>query len=113
MEDRGSISYSNIAMANGAALVVARAVGLTGYHVFNPGANATYLRFYDAAAAASVTVGTTVPTFVLGIPAAGGATRSMTKPIRFANGIVLSCSNTANANGAPTANNIVELEYTR
>ena len=112
-DERGSIVYSNLALANAAALVVSGAAGLTGYHLFNPGAAFTYVRLYDAGNAANVTVGTTVPKMSLGLPANGGATRAFSKPVRFTNGIVASCANTANGAGAPAANNVVEIDYTR
>jgi hypothetical protein len=103
--------FSNLAVTDTAVLVKAGAVALSGYHVFNTVAAATYLMFYDAAAAADVTLGTTVPKFCLGLPTSGGATRSLAKPIQFTLGIVIGSLDATTGHGA--AISVVELEITK
>src|SRR4030042_3589111 len=113
MPSAGSRPFSNAAVSNEAQLVANHAAGLVGYHILNPNANYSYVFLYDAAAAASVTPGTTTPKMVLGFPSSGGGTRGITPPVRFTNGIVISASNAANGTGAPFANQVVEIEYRR
>ena len=103
--------FSDLAVSDTAVLVKAGAVALSGYHVFNTVAAATYLMFYDAATAAAVTLGTTTPKFCLGLPTSGGATRSLAKPIQFTLGIVI--GSLAGTSGHEAAVSVVELEITK
>ncbi len=102
--------YQNDALAATAALVKAGAHSLCGYHIINPGSAMTYIQFFDAAAAANVTVGTTVHKFALGIPLIGGACRGLSEPIKFTLGMVVACTSGVATNGAPQTANVVELE---
>ena len=105
-----SAPYQNDALAATAALVKAGGCSLCGYHLYNPGSAATYIQFFDAAAASGVTVGTTVHTFAIGLPITGGAARSLSKPIKFTLGMVVACTSGVATNGAPQTANVVELE---
>ena len=105
----GSASYpvGADALAGTATLIKTGAVSLSGYHIFNTTAASAYVQLYDAATASSVTVGTTVHTLVLGIPASSGACRSLSRPLKFTNGIVAaSTTAVAGATGA-----IVAVEF--
>ena len=104
----GTTPYSNTALGATAALVKAGRCSLGGYHLFNTTAAVAYVQFFNAAAAADVTVGTTTPTFVLGLPASGGATRSLYRPSRFPLGMVI--ASTTTATGSTGATTVVQLD---
>lgn len=102
----GTASYpiGSDALVATAVLIKTGSVSLSGYHIFNTTAAAAYVQLYDAAAAADVTVGTTVHTLVLGIPSSSGACRSLTRPLKFTNGIVVaSTTAVAGSTGAAVA----------
>ena len=105
-----SAPYQNDALAAIAVLVRTGLCSLCGYHVYNPGSAATYIQFFDAAAASEVTVGTAVHTFAIGLPITGGAARTLSKPLKFTKGIVVACTSGVATNGAPQTANVVELE---
>ena len=90
-----STVFCDSALTDTAVLAKTGLCSLTSYHIFNTTAAELYVMFYDAAAAADVNLGTTVPTFVLGIPAetaaglGSGACVSLDKPIQFTLGIVI------------------------
>ena len=111
MFNQGSNSFFNSALNVTPVLVYSRQCHLAGYHLLNPGASAAYIQFFDAAAIADVTVGTTTPKFSLGLPATGGAARTCSFPIRFVKGVVIACTSTATGSGAPNAANIAMLEF--
>lgn len=91
----GATLYTNTALAATATLVFTGRCGLCWYHLFNTTTAEAYVMFYDAAAAADVTVGTTVPTLCLAIHAESGAglgatvASSIPFPIRFNKGLVV------------------------
>ena len=69
----GGLSFYNASVAGTKAAVKASAGQLYGYHILNTTAAIAYVQCFNVASA-SVTVGTTTPDFVLGLPANGGAT---------------------------------------
>ena len=97
----GSAIYSNVALTDTAILVQTGKCSLTWYHIFNTTAAECYVHFYDAAAAADVTLGTPVPTFVRGIPAeagaglGAGACCALPRPAQFTKGMVVGSLTTA------------------
>jgi hypothetical protein len=106
---RGSTPFSNTALTGtNATLVQAGKCSLAGYHIFNTTAAAAYVQFFDAAAAADVTLNSTVPLFALGIPASEGACRALAKPIQFTKGMVV--ASTTTPTGATGAATCVELD---
>lgn len=82
-------------------LVAAGPCSLKGYHFLNTTAAVAYVQIFDAAAASDVTIGTTTPDFVLGIPASAGALMALGDGIKFTKGIVAaSCTAVGGSTGA-------------
>ena len=100
--------YSATAQKATATLVKSGRWKLKGYHMINLDTTNNFVQFFDAAAASAVTVGTTTPTFVLGLPASGGAVK--VSDLVFTNGIVIAAATTATGNGAPTNGVCLMLE---
>jgi len=70
---------------------------LGGYDIYNPNASVAYLQLFDVASATSVTLGTTVPDLVIGVPATSAARIEYTDGIAMTNGMKLACTATARA----------------
>lgn len=87
--------------------IKASAGQLYGYYIYNAAAGVRYVKFYNATAA-SVTVGTTAPLFVLPIPATSAANLMGTHGIEFSTAIsVAATTGVANSDtGAPSANDV-------
>lgn len=102
--------YSNLALDETKAVVVAGPVLLFNILGFNSGAAVSYIQFYDALTA-DVTVGTTVPTFVIPLPIGGGLSDTYVLPEGFRNGIVVACTSTPTGSGAPGVDAILKLGY--
>ncbi len=81
---------------------------VNGIHAVNNNAAILYLKLYDDVAA-NVTVGTTEPAAVFGIPAGGGFTREYKKPIHFNSGMCVAAVTGAavSSTGAPDTNDVV------
>lgn len=79
---------------------------VTGYHIYNPNAAVIYLQFFDTVGA--VTLGATVPTFIVAVGQGTFATRSL---FRFATGIKFACATTATGAGAPGAGLDITFSY--
>jgi len=90
------------ALTNSAQVIKASAGQLYGYFIYNPNSSAQFVQFYNTAAA-SVTVGTTNPLFMLTIPATSAANVEFTNGITFSNaGWSWAATSTAGGNGAPS-----------
>lgn len=90
------------ALTNSAQAIKASAGQLYGWYIYNPNATAQFVQLYNTAAA-SVTVGTTNPLFMLTIPAVSAANVEYTNGITFNNaGWSAAATATAGGNGAPT-----------
>lgn len=90
------------ALTNSAQAIKASAGQLYGWYIYNPNVTAQFVLLYNTAAA-SVTVGTTNPLFMLTIPATSAANVEMTNGITFSNaGWSAAAASTAGGNGAPT-----------
>lgn len=74
---------------------------LNGYFVYNPNASVAYVQLFDVATATTVTLGTTAPDVVIGIPASSAANLLDAGGVDFANGIKLACTTTATGSTAP------------
>ena len=81
---------------------------LYGYHILNTTVAVAYVQVFNVASG-SVTLGTTAPTFVLGIPASGGAT--FNNDIGIAMGTAISVAATTTRNGSTTAACEVTMFY--
>lgn len=97
-----SSSDGATALTNTAQVIKASAGRLTGYFIYNPNATAQFVQFYNTAAA-SVTVGTTNPLFMITIPATSAANLWMGEDgPNFSNaGWSWAATSTAGGNGAP------------
>lgn len=81
------------------ALLVGYRCAATMIHAINTTASAAYLQIFDAATAAAVTVGTTVPTIVVTLAASASADVHVPDGgIIFENGIVVAGTTTATGN---------------
>lgn len=78
---------------------------------FNPDAAAVaYVQFFDALAA-NVTLGTTVPKFVLPLPAGGGIDGANYVPKKFSYAITYAVTAGPGNNVAPASDCIVQFDY--
>lgn len=90
------------ALTSTAQAIKASAGQVYGWYIYNPNASAQFVQFYNVAAA-SVTVGTTSPLFMLTIPATSAANVEFTNGITFSNaGFSCAATSTAGGNGAPS-----------
>jgi hypothetical protein len=96
-------SDGGTALTSTAQAIKASAGKLVGYFVYNPNTTAQFVQFYNVAAA-SVTVGTTNPLFMLTIPPTSAANLWMQPGgITFSNaGWSWAATSTAGGNGSPT-----------
>lgn len=95
-------SDGSTALTNSAQAIKASAGQVYGWYIYNPNSSAQFVQFYNTAAA-SVTVGTTNPLFMLTIPASAAANVEFTNGITFTNaGFSCAATSTAGGNGAPS-----------
>jgi hypothetical protein len=92
-------SDGGTALTNTAQVIKASAGKLTGYYIYNPNSTAQFVLFYNTAAA-SVTVGTTNPLFMLTIPPTSAANLSNLR-VAFGTAMSWAAASTAGGNGAP------------
>lgn len=89
------------ALTSTAQAIKASAGQVYGWYIYNPNATAQFVQLYNTAAA-SVTVGTTNPLFMLTIPATSAANVEFTNGITFSNaGFSCAATSTAGGSGAP------------
>lgn len=74
-----------------------------GYFIYNPNTSVAYVQVFDVATATTVTLGTTVPDMIFGIPASSGANIEFANGVNMVNGIKLACTTTATGSTAPSA----------
>jgi hypothetical protein len=103
---------------NSNAALVATAGGVTvkgsagtfgGYYCFNPNSTVTYLQVFDTSSA--VTLGTTRPHLVFGIPANSAANIEFVNGINMANAIKIAATTTASNSTAPGTGMDVTILY--
>ncbi len=97
----GWTPYSNTALSNTKQTVKGSAGCFGGYMIYNPNTVPIFIQVFDVAAA-SVTVGTTTPTYVLTIPPVSAANLELTLGVGHANAIVIAATTTATGSTAPT-----------
>ncbi len=107
----GSAPSFTTAMTDTAVLIKAGKVSLAGFFQYNAGNAAAYIRLFDAAAAADVTLGTTACDFAIGAAATSYSQGQFCRPIQFTKGLVAAaCTDVVTANHtAPNATQIVGL----
>lgn len=94
------------AAASAAKTLINNAACTFGGHltIYNPNATVSYIQVFDAAATASVTVGTTVAVALIIIPATSAANVEVTNGVHMASGIVIAATTTATGStGVTTA----------
>jgi hypothetical protein len=106
----GNSIYSG-AVTNTATQVKSGAGQVYGYDIHNPNASIVYLQFFDTAVG-SVTVGSTTPKFVLGIPANGRAAIEWPNGIQHTTAIVIAATTTRGGSTAPGTAVDVNVIYT-
>jgi hypothetical protein len=97
-----------------AQLSVVKSTGnanLYGYQLFNPAGVQQYLQVFNASATSAVTLGTTVASKIIGIPATGGGNVALTIPDTFTQGIVVAVTSTAGGNTAGASAMVVNIDY--
>lgn len=112
---RLTLKYRNTGVSSTALLVAAGNFDIIGWNLINTGASNAFLKFYNSATAAGVTVGTTTPVKTLLIPAGGTFMLSNEEKLQdgYNNGIVIAAtSGLADSDtGVPTTSVYVELNY--
>lgn len=106
----GTLVYSNTALSSTAISVKASAGNWYGGEIFNPAAAVTYLQIWNVLVG-SVTVGTTPPTRVVGIPAGASLPLSKVVPWSFSTAFVIAATTTPTGSTAPATALVVALDY--
>lgn len=107
----GTVStYFNAALLATKQAVKASAGSLSAYHIQNPNTSDAWVQFFDLASA-GVTVGTTVPTLSLWVPAGGALDTSLVEPATFATAITIAATTTATGSTAPSTGLVTNLLY--
>ena len=110
----GATPFRNAAVTNTAVAVKASAGKVWWYNIHNPGVALAYLHFYDVAAA-SVTVGVTVPTLSLALPSIATASVALDAAnavgIQFSTAISVAATTTPGGAVAPGTALVVNAGY--
>lgn len=80
---------------------------VTSYEIYNPGNALAYVQFFDAKAA-DVTLGTTVPVWIVPVPA-GGRAVGPNDMLRFQVAISMAAATTATGSTAPNAAQVAAI----
>jgi hypothetical protein len=103
--------YSNTALSTTVAQVKGTSARSYDIHVDNGNAAMTYIQCFNVPAATTVTLGTTTPDLVLGIPGNGVLDKSMAYPYSFSNGLKIAATTTPTGSTAPGTALNVSLGY--
>lgn len=102
-------AFSDADGDNSAQAMKASAGMLTKIHIFNPNASIEYVQLFDAATG-DVTVGTTAPDFILGVPASGYSTYELN--LNFSTAITYACTDEPTGASDPGTGLIISATYT-
>jgi hypothetical protein len=91
---------SQTALTNTKVAVKATGGNFGGYMIYNPNASAIYIQMFDVASA-SVTLGTTTPTYVIPLPATAAANIEWSNGITHTTAITLAATTTPTGSTAP------------
>lgn len=91
---------SETALTNTVVTIKSSAGDFGGYMVYNPNASVVYVQVFDAA---SVTLGTTTPKYVIPLPAGAAANIEFSLGITHANAIKLAATTTPTGSTAPAS----------
>ena len=112
--NQGCSPYKSTDLDETPELAFSGPVRITAIHAINLGESPRYLKFYNAAAVDSVTVGTTVSAWTCAVPSAGntnggGFTLAIPGGLYFSLGVVIAATTAAGDDdtGAPEINEIV------
>jgi len=89
-----SVWIKSNSVGSAAVLMASGKIEVDTVHAINTVAAISYLQLFDAAEASSVSVGTTVPDFVLSVASSGVATQDFAKGQVFQNGVVVASTTT-------------------
>ena len=103
--------YSNAALDETKDTVTVGETYLANIVVSNRDTAEVSIQLFDKLAA-NVTVGTTVPDWIVTVPASSVSNILMTLPILFGTGIVAACATTPTGNSAPGTAAVVNLAFT-
>lgn len=113
-----SVSYPhfNASVTSTAELVRSGSLRLETLEVQNPNTVQIFIQMFDAAAASSVTVGTTTPTLSFLCVAGdgvntGGTVKDFPKGVMFRDGLVIAVTTTATGSTNPTSAATVNLTF--
>jgi len=95
---------------NTAQAIKAAAGELFDITVYNPNTSVVFVQIFNVAAG-SVTVGTTVPDYVIPVLAEGGTIKDWAKGASFDTAITYACTTTATGNGDPTTGLTLSATY--
>lgn len=70
--------------------------------IYNASAAVGYLQVFDASSPSAVTLGTTVPNWVIAVPTLATVSLTCTDPARFEKGIQIAFTTTATGSSAPS-----------
>lgn len=96
----GNSIYSNTSLSNTAVAVKSTSGCVYGYHFANSNASLEYVQIFNLASG-SVVLGTTTPTWTIGIPANSAVTIEMPTPIAHTSAISIAATTTPTGATAP------------
>lgn len=106
----GLTTKSDTALSNTAVAIKASSGRVYGYSLFNPSIATVFIQFFNVAAA-SVTVGTTTPLFVVAVPAGGAVNVLAALPITFSAAFSMAATTTATGSTAPATAAVAAVFY--
>lgn len=111
---QGSAPHLEGAVSDTPILVKTGKISLSSWFMYNPSNAAAYIRFFDAVAAADVTLGTTTPDYVVGCDTLKTAHAGYSRPLQFTKGLVIGACTTAVGSGhtAPNVDIVMSLGLT-
>lgn len=82
---------------------------VSAYAICNSGTTCAYVQFFDAAQKRDVTLGTTTPTFVVGVSADTANALTFAPALQFVKGLCIAATGSPTGNDAPNAGLTVSL----
>lgn len=80
---------------------------------YNGGSADAYVQMFAASSTQAVTLGTTVPTWVIPVPKGGGNNPAFTQPLAFNSGLVIAVTTTPGGSVAPAVPIVLSVHHTR
>lgn len=99
------------ALTNSVVTIKGKSSKLGGYYIANPSNAFAYLQVFDLATSAAVTLGTTTPDMIYGIPTGAAANIAIDRGIGMANGIQIAITTTPTGSAAPSATCAVTIYW--